>query len=73
MKITELFKYTPPENYNFTLSPVPFNSSKEQAQEKEISNSIDLDLKYLKNKYNSLINSDILIREFSLTARNKRI
>lgn len=73
MKLSKLFKYTPPESYDFTLSPVPFNSSKEQEQEKEIYNSIDLNLKYLKNKYNSLVNSDILIREFTLTAKNKRI
>lgn len=73
MKITDLFKYTPPDNYNFNLSPVPYNHFKEDDSEKEIYSNIDLNLKYLKNKYNSLINSDILIREFSLTARNVRI
>ena len=33
--------------------------------------SIDVNLEYIKVKYNSLINSDIKIREFDLTARNK--
>lgn len=73
MKLTELFKYTPPDSYNFNLSPVPSNPSEEDDSEKEIFSNIDLNLKYLKNKYNSLINSDILIRDFSLTARNSRL
>lgn len=33
--------------------------------------SIDVNLEYIKVKYNTLINSDIVLREFILTARNK--
>lgn len=34
--------------------------------------SIDVNLEYIKVRYNSMINSDIKIREFTLTARNKQ-
>ena len=34
--------------------------------------SIDINLEYIKVKYNTLINSDIIIRDFTLTARNKQ-
>lgn len=74
MKIKELFKYTPSNAYDFTLMPVKSfkNNLDEQNEdeEKEISSNIDLNLKYLQKKYNTLINSDIIIREFSLTAKN---
>ena len=73
MKLPKIFKYTPPKDYDFTLTPVVSNEVKEHDSEKKISTSIDLNLKYIKNKYATLINSDIMIREFSLTARNTRI
>lgn len=34
--------------------------------------SLDVNLEYMKVKYNTLINSDIIIREFILNARNKQ-
>lgn len=34
--------------------------------------SIDVNMEYIKVKYNLLINSDIVLREFTLTARNKQ-
>lgn len=39
---------------------------------KNIFPSIDVNLEYIKVKYNTMINSDIIIREFDLTARNKQ-
>lgn len=39
---------------------------------KEIFPSIDVNIEYIKVKYNLLINSDIVLREFLLTARNKQ-
>lgn len=39
---------------------------------KKIFTMIDLNLDYMKVRYNSMINSDIVIREFILTARNKQ-
>ena len=39
---------------------------------KKIYAMIDLNLDYMKVRYNSMINSDIIIREFTLNARNKQ-
>ena len=39
---------------------------------KEIFPSIDVNAEYIKVKYNLLINNDIILREFTLTARNKQ-
>ncbi len=73
--IKNLFKYKPSNSYDFTLKPshnFQVNSRKlKEEKEKKIDSNLDLNLKYLKNKYNTLINSDIIIREFSLTSRNK--
>ena len=73
MKIKELFKYKPNRKYSFVLTPVTNTEAKMHDSEKKLTTSIDLNLRHLKNKYSTLINSDILIREFSLTARNTRI
>lgn len=73
MNLKELFEYKPANNYDFTLSPVNSNQNSQQSSDKEVYTSIDLNLKYIKNKYNKSINSDIMIREFLLTARNTRL
>ena len=73
MNFKDIFKYTPSRDYSFTLKAVNSNNVTEHDSEKKISGSYDLDLNYIKNKYSSLINSDIEIREFSLTARDTRI
>ena len=73
MNIKQLFQYKPTNNYDFTLTSVGSNQNEEQEDNQEIYPNIDLNIKYMKNKYNSSINSDILIREFSLTARNTRL
>ncbi len=39
---------------------------------KNVYPAIEKNLDYMKVKYNSIINSDIIIREFTLTARNKQ-
>ena len=44
----------------------------EYTEEKNIFPSIDVNLEYLKSRYNSMVNSDIIIRNFTLTARNKQ-
>lgn len=44
----------------------------EYTDEKKIFPSIEVNLEYLKTRYNSLVNSDVVIREFNLTARNKQ-
>lgn len=74
----------PEETYNFTLgddvsgvSTTKWSKEKETdissiGEEKKIFSSIDVNLEYVKIKYNAMINSDIVIREFILTARNKQ-
>lgn len=39
---------------------------------KDIFPSLDVTLEYIKVKYNTLINSDIILRDFTLSARNKQ-
>lgn len=73
MNLKQLFQYKPTDNYNFTLTPSNSSQSNEQENDKEVYSSIDLNLKYIKNKYTTSINSDIMIREFLLTARNTRL
>lgn len=71
-------KYTPPEQYNFFLTTenaknikkVPISPAKD-LEPTDFSKKLVDNLNFLKYKYNSLINSDVIIREFVLTARNK--
>lgn len=70
------FKYSPQKDYEFELSvnDTQNNSNSITPLEnlkQKVFPSIDVNLEYIKVKYNSLINSDIKIREFDLTARNK--
>ena len=82
--IKNIFTYTPPYNYQFSI---PNTSSTEsttftqnsniQAQNelketKNIFTSLNVNLEYIKTKYNILINSDIITREFTLNARGKQ-
>ena len=74
--IINSFKYEPENKYIFNLSSS--NSPYENNQIKPLENtkqnifpSSEVNLEYIKIKFNSLINSDIKIREFDLTARNK--
>ncbi len=74
--INNIFNYTPQNNYNFILSSdySNFDSSNENVTEKKESvfNSLDVNLDYIKMRYNLLINSDIVTREFILNARGKQ-
>ncbi len=82
-----IFAYNPEESYrfdlpetqneqeensemNFTQNP-PGENQTQQIKEQTIYTSVDVNLDYLKVKYNTLINSDINIREFTLIANNK--
>ncbi len=71
-------------DYNFTISS-PYESLKGNSQNqqnsqeneknfevKNIFPSLSVSLEYIKVKYNTLINSDIILREFTLTARNRQ-
>ena len=74
---TNLFNYTPPYNYEFSLPNTQNNSTSPQEPQtentkKNIFPSISINLDYLKTRYNLLINSDIITREFILNARGKQ-
>ena len=74
----KFFKYKPNEDYNFFITTenakdidkVPILPAKE-FEPTNFTGKIEDDLNFLKYKYNSLINSDIVIREFILTALDK--
>lgn len=81
-----IFGFVEDKNYDFVLSnmtppdiPDEENQSsngsdlgKASPDVKEIFPSIDVNLEYVKVKYNSLISSDVVIREFNLIARNRQ-
>ncbi len=74
--IINSFKYKPENKYIFDLPPSdsPYENNQIKPLEKTKENifpSSEVNLEYIKVKFNSLINSDIKIREFDLTARNK--
>lgn len=60
------------ENTENTSDEIPLDSNEEVGSVKDIFSSIDVNIDYIKVKYNLLINSDIVLREFLLTARNKQ-
>ena len=78
-----LIKYKEKEEYNFILpdadasqdSQTSNNSQELESLEKvneTVYPSIDVNLEYIKVKYNVLINSDIKIREFFINAKNRQ-
>lgn len=85
-KILDILKWHPKEEYNFEIPETNSNEDNKikesKIQEKDDTNvpaepkkifpSLDINLEYIKVKYNTLINSDIIIRDFTLTARNKQ-
>ena len=78
MKIVDTFKkiFFPIEEpvHDFSLPAVDANISSipDISEVKDIFTSIDVNIEYIKVKYNLLINSDIILREFLLTAKNKQ-
>lgn len=79
--ITSLFNYEDKNHYEFDLTRNSLENNNENLQDnlqpledisEKIYNSLSVNLEYVKVKYNALINSDIKIREFNLTARNKQ-
>lgn len=80
--ISNFFLYKPSSKYEFTLPNYPSNENSstdnpylEDALDpnaKKISSSLDDNLDYIKARYNSLINSDVDIREFYIVAADTR-
>lgn len=74
--IINSFKYEPENKYEFDLSAndTQNNSNKITPLEdlnQNVYPSVEVNLEYIKVKFNTLINSDIKIREFDLRARDK--
>lgn len=79
MKIKNLFNsiltYHPEEYHKFSLLN---NTQDENCYDSKLENhenifpSLNVNLDYMKTKYNTLINSDIILREFILNARGKQ-
>lgn len=78
----KLFAYNPSVEYNFSL-PEGTQSTEsndnqatntiQQTEEKvNIFPSLSVNMDYMKTKYNLLINSDIILREFTINARGKQ-
>ena len=77
--LNKFFSYSPPLEYNFTL---PDNSNKKELKkdtknekvksDEKIFPSISVNKEYIQVKYNTLINSDIVLREFTLNARGRQ-
>ncbi len=85
--INKVFGDFPSSQYNFNIEPEDcsdkdynneINNNNNNNNNIEINNINSiypvsrLNLEYIKTKYNSMINSDIVIREFTLSARNKQ-
>ncbi len=75
MNIKNFFQYTPSTKYTFNIQETQSVSETEKLSKDEVKQSIyksiDQNLKYVESKYNTLINSDIIIRTFSIVAKNK--
>lgn len=75
-KLKNAFYPSDDDPHEFTLpeedNSVPDNIEDEANDETKIFPSIDVNIEYIKSKYNLLINSDVVIREFILTARNRQ-
>ena len=77
--LIDVFKYSPKTMYNFSLPNNQFeDESVDNSNLRPVENikqsvypSVSVNLEYINVKYNSLINSDIKIREFTLLARGK--
>lgn len=80
-----LFEYKKKQEYDFTIPEnvdeekdknISYEDEKKEQEPanvpKNIFPTLSVNLEYMKVRYNALINSDIVIREFTLTARNKQ-
>ena len=81
--LSSIFLYKEPlNNYEFSISeshnenntnesiynePLP-----DKSDEQTIYSSLDINIDYIKAKYNALINSDIILREFKLNIKGKQ-
>ncbi len=73
-----MFAYTPPVDYNFSLpedtqtTQINDNQAQEPEEKVNIFPSLNVNLEYMRTKYNLLINSDVILRQFTINARGKQ-
>ena len=63
-----LFSYTPESNYQFTISENTNQTSQNTNQQEKIINifpSLQINIEYIKTRYNLLINRDVILLEFT--------
>ncbi len=75
----EFFSYTPENDYQFIISEDENKNNQIENQKNsntsdnlKISSSLSVNIEYMKTRYNLLINSDIIFREFTLNAYGKQ-
>ena len=68
--IKKFFEYSPNTEYSFSIDMTANNIPDEPKDDKNIFPSLSINLDYIKTKYNTLINSDIVIREFKIPIQN---
>ena len=74
MKIKDIFKYKPLENYDFniqTTENATVQDLNSETIEEKVFLSYQKNLEFIQSKFNSLINSDIVIRKFNLKCNGK--
>lgn len=76
-KIWDCFAWKPERDYQFSL-PAEANQKQnaenrsDKNETKTIFSSLSSNLEYMKTRYNMLINSDIMVREFIVSTRHKQ-
>lgn len=76
----DFFAYKPYDNYEFNLPEKEAleahftidNTEKLNNKKQNIFSSLNVNKEFLQTKYSTLINSDIILREFTLNARGKQ-
>ena len=74
MTIKDIFSYKPQKEYDFNIQLTSKSSVLEKNIEKiqeKVSSDLEKNLIFLKCKYNTLINSDVVIRNFSIICNDK--
>lgn len=71
------FKYQPKEHYQFSIPDTEETYNKNDTTKKNdekvnVFPSLNVNLEYMKTKYNTMINSDIVLRQFTINARGKQ-
>ena len=73
----KVFGYTPEVDYHFNISNDPsvqasFTDQSIASKKNKVYPTLDINEEYMKIKYNILINSDIVLRKFTINARGKQ-